>query len=89
MTDRRERSNPMTDPKELVDRYMALWNEPEWVKRGEFHFRRRDNVDRVADVVKFNWEMISSEGEVAGAGLAILALAPDGRIRLDYQFIES
>jgi hypothetical protein len=46
-------------------------------------------VDRIADVVKFNWESVSADGEVAGVGLAFLALAPNGRIRLDYQFIES
>ena len=61
----------------------------EWVERGANHFRRRDNVDRIADVVKFNWEMVSAAGEVAGVGLALLVLAPNGRIRLDYQFIES
>jgi hypothetical protein len=44
---------------------------------------------RIADVVKFNWEAVSADGEVAGVGLAFLVLAPDGRIRLDYQFIES
>jgi hypothetical protein len=32
---------------------------------------------------------VSADGEVAGVGLAILVLTPDGRIRLDYQFIES
>src|SRR5262245_11438875 len=61
----------------------------EWVDRGGFHFRRRDNLDRVADVVKFNWEMVSADGEVAAVGLAFLVLAASGRIRLDYQFIES
>jgi hypothetical protein len=60
-----------------------------WVAGEGFHFRRRDNVDRIADVVKFNWEAVSADGEVAGGGLAFLVLAPDGRIRLDYQFIES
>jgi hypothetical protein len=60
-----------------------------WVAGEGFHFRRRDNVDRIADVVKFNWEAVSAVGEVAGGGLAFLVLAPDGRIRLDYQFIES
>src|SRR5262245_46034265 len=138
----------MTNPNELADRYVSLWNEPdrgrradliaklwtedgaqllqppeeireiaarpgigmsatlearghvaldartasaydEWVDRQSLHFRRRDNVDRVADVVKFNWEAVSADGEVAGVGLTILVLAPDGRIRLDYQFIES
>jgi hypothetical protein len=61
----------------------------EWVDRGGFHFRRRDNLDRIADVVKFNWEMVSADGEVAAVGLTLLELAPDGRIRLDYQFIEA
>jgi hypothetical protein len=138
----------MTDPKELTDRYMALWNEPdserrraaiaelwtedgahilqppqeareiaarpgigltaafearghaalearatsayeEFIAPGEFSFRRRDNVERLADVVKFNWEMVSKDGEVAAVGLAFLVLAPGGRIRRDYQFIES
>jgi hypothetical protein len=60
-----------------------------WVAGEGFHFRRRDNVDRVADVLKFNWEAISAGGEVAGVGLAVLVLAPDDRIRLDYQFIEA
>jgi hypothetical protein len=61
----------------------------EWVAAGAFRFRRRDNVERVADVVKFNWEMVSANGEVEAVGLAFLVLAPDGRIRRDYQFIES
>jgi hypothetical protein len=51
--------------------------------------QRRDDVDRVADVVKFRWEMVSADGAIAGVGLAFLVLATDGRIRLDYQFIES
>jgi hypothetical protein len=61
----------------------------EFIAPGEFIFRRRDNVERLGDVVKFDWEMVSNSGDVAGAGLAFLVLAPDGRIRRDYQFIES
>jgi hypothetical protein len=61
----------------------------EFVARGAFSFRQRDNVERVADVVKFNWEMVTTDGEVAAVGLGFLVLAPDGRIRRDYQFIES
>jgi hypothetical protein len=34
------------------------------------------------------WEMVSKHREVAGVGLEFLVLAPDGRIRRDYQFIE-
>jgi hypothetical protein len=60
-----------------------------WVAGEGFHVRRRDNVDRIADVVKFNWEAVSADGEVTGVGLAFLVLGPDGRIRLDFQFIES
>lgn len=61
----------------------------EFVASGAFRFRRRDNVESVADVVKFNWEMVSTDGQVVGVGLEFLVLAPDGRIRRDYQFIES
>jgi hypothetical protein len=56
---------------------------------GEFTFRRRDNVKRVGDAIKFNWEMVpTAGGDAVGVGLEFLILAPDGRIRLDYQFIE-
>jgi hypothetical protein len=61
----------------------------EFVASGAFSFRRRSNVERVADVVKFNWEMVAANGEVAAVGLEFLVLDPDGRIRDDYQFIES
>jgi hypothetical protein len=61
----------------------------EFIAAGEFSFRRRDNVARLGDVVKFNWEMVSKSGEIAGVGLEFLVLDPDGRIRSDYQFIES
>ena len=53
-------------------------------------FRGRDDADRVGDVVKFRWEMLPARGgDVAAVGLKILLLDTDGRIRLDYQFIES
>lgn len=56
---------------------------------GTFVFRSRGNTDRLHDVVKFNWEMAPRDGgEVAGVGLEILMLGPDGRIVSDYQFIE-
>ncbi|MEV4072375.1 hypothetical protein [Nonomuraea fuscirosea] len=60
-----------------------------FVAPGEFFFRPRDNADRLADIVKFTWEMVPTDGgEPAGAGLEILVLGADGRIRTDYQFIE-
>ena len=62
----------------------------EFVVSGKYAFRSRDNADRLGDVVKFNWEMVPVEGgEVAGVGLEVLVLDQDGRIRTDYQFIES
>jgi hypothetical protein len=61
----------------------------EWVGRQGFQFKSRDNVDRIADVVKVNWEAVTAAGEVDAVGLSFLVLDPDGRIRLDYQFIES
>jgi len=60
----------------------------EFVAPGEFTFNPRDNADRLDNVVKFNWEMVPSGGEVAGVGLEILVLDEDGRIKTDYQFIE-
>ena len=138
---------PATDPTQLADRYVGLWNEPdaqrrrvavaelwtedgvhilqppremrqaaaapgigltarlearghaalearatsayeEFIAPGTYTFRRQDNVERLGDVVKFNWEMVSASGEVAGVGLEFLILAADGRIHSDYQFIE-
>lgn len=62
----------------------------EFVAPGKFTFRARDNAERLEDVVKFNWEMISADGgEVAAVGLEIFFLGADGRIKTDYQFIEN
>ncbi|GAA1618542.1 hypothetical protein GCM10009733_013560 [Nonomuraea maheshkhaliensis] len=61
----------------------------EFVAPGKFFFRPRNNADRLADIVKFTWEMVpTGGGEPAGVGLEILVLDEDGRIRTDYQFIE-
>jgi hypothetical protein len=135
----------MSDPAQLVARYVAVWNEPDpaerrravaelwtedavhllqppqevraaaaalavepifesrghaeleervaraydqFVSPGSFLFRAQGNEARVADAVKFNWEMVSTEGEVVAVGLELVLLEADGRIRLDYQFIE-
>jgi hypothetical protein len=61
-----------------------------FIASGEYDFRRRDDAERLRDVVKFGWEMVSTEdGAVAGAGLEFLVIDAHGRIRSDYQFIES
>jgi hypothetical protein len=39
--------------------------------------------------VRFNWELVSADGDVAGVGLEFLLVAPDGHIRRDNPFIES
>jgi hypothetical protein len=73
--------------RELVARVGRAYDE--FVAPGEFVFRRRDDAMRVGDVVKFRWEMVRREdGETAAVGLEFLVLDGDGRIRLDYQFIE-
>jgi hypothetical protein len=71
---------------ELEARVASAYGE--WVERGGFRFRHQGNADRVADVVKFNWEMVDAEDTVAAVGLTVLVLGPDGRIARDYQFIE-
>ena len=136
------------EAKQLADRYMALWNEPDadrrrrmiaelwteggsqilqppqemreiaaspgiglaatlearghaelearaatsyeqWVDSGGLSFRRRDDVERLRDVIKFHWEAVSPDGEVTGVGLDVLVLGADGRIERDYTFVES
>jgi hypothetical protein len=61
----------------------------EFVAPGQYSFRAQGNVARLGDALKFTWEMVTTSGDVAGVGLEFLLLDADGRIRLDYQFIES
>jgi hypothetical protein len=73
---------------ELEPRVTRSYEES--IAPGEFVFSARDNAARLGNVVKFNWEMVTSgSGEVAGVGLEVLILHDDGRIRIDYQFIEA
>jgi hypothetical protein len=67
----------------------AATSYEQWVGSDGLSFRRRDDVDRLHDVVKFHWEAISQDGQVTAVGLVFLILATDGRIRRDYVFIES
>jgi len=60
-----------------------------WVGSAGLGFRRRDDVYRLHEVVKFHWEAGSPDGEVTAVGLVFLVLGTDGRIRRDYVFIES
>jgi hypothetical protein len=134
----------MTDPNELADRYVAIWNEPDpdrrraavkelWSAGGvqilkppqeirdvaktlamqsilesrghdelearvanaveqfgsKYEFRRSGDADRLQDVMTFRWEAILRDsGEPDAAGRHVFMLDPDGRIRLDYLFVE-
>lgn len=73
--------------KELEQRVTRAYDE--FVAPGTYTFRRRDDVARVGNVVKFHWEMIpQAGGDVAGLGLEVLIVDDDMRIKEDYQFIE-
>jgi len=59
-----------------------------FVARG-FLFRPRQKPASHHEAVQFTWEMITpDDGEVDSVGTQFLILDDDGRIRLDYQFIE-
>jgi hypothetical protein len=72
---------------QLEERVTKAYDE--FVDSGQYRFRRRDNTSRLDDVLKFGWEMVPADSDqVVAIGLEIAMLAPDGRIRTDYQFIE-
>ena len=58
-----------------------------WVGAEGLRFRGRDDVERLGDVVKFHWEAVTADGELAAVGLDFLVLAADGRIERDYTFV--
>ena len=66
----------------------AATSYDQWVGSAGLSFKRRDDVYRLDDVVKFHWDALSPDGEVAAVGLVFLVLGADGRIRRDYVFIE-
>ena len=52
-------------------------------------FEVAGGVEQLRDMVKFNWRMVpNGGGAIAATGLIVLLLAEDGRIRIDYQFID-
>jgi hypothetical protein len=55
-----------------------------------FLFRPREQPVSHHSAIRFTWEMITPvEGTVDSIGTQFLLLEDDGRIRLDYQFIET
>ena len=138
------------DLEQLVDRYVALWNEPDpdfrrqairelwppdgaqvlvdppeevrdaaarlafpmptlevhgydalearvtrahemFIAPGEYVFELGGSPSCLLDnFVSLSWTLASrADGEKAGGGLNVLALGGDGRIRIDYQFVET
>jgi hypothetical protein len=60
-----------------------------FVARG-FVFRARDDAVTHHGAVRFSWEMVTAhDAQVDSVGTQFLVLESDGRIRLDYQFIET
>lgn len=71
----------------LAERVRIAYEE--FVGSGNFTFRRRDDVARLRDMVKFTWEMVGTgDGAVVAVGTEVLLLDGAGRIQEDYQFIE-
>ncbi len=60
-----------------------------FVARG-FVFRPRAQPVSHHSAIRFTWEMITAaDGELDSIGTQFMVLGDDGRIRLDYQFIET
>lgn len=60
-----------------------------FVGNGRYTFIAIDNVDSHHGTIKFNWAMRPANGgDVVTVGFDFLLLDSDGRIRVDYQFIE-
>lgn len=70
----------------LEERVVRAYKE--FVEPGEYVFRVNDDAQRLGDVVKFSWAMVTRDGgEPAGGELEVVVVDADGRIREDYQFI--
>ena len=58
------------------------------VRANRNRFRAAPNARALRDVVIFNWEMLPQGGEeVLATGIEVLIVDPQGRIRVDYQFV--
>jgi hypothetical protein len=59
------------------------------VAERHYWFEVDSGVEQLRDMVKFNWRMVGKDGgAIAATGLIVALLADDGRIRIDYQFID-
>jgi hypothetical protein len=72
---------------QLFERVTASYDR--WVAEEGCVFRSVGNGNGHHDCLRFNWEMLpAAGGEVVSVGFQFLILGDDGRIRLDYQFID-
>ena len=72
---------------ELVRRVNTAYGE--FVAPGQYEFVPHGEAAVLHDMVKLRWAMVpAGGGEALAIGIDLLLLAPDGRIRTDYQFIE-
>jgi hypothetical protein len=59
------------------------------VAERNYTFELGGGVEQLCDMVKFTWRMVpNGGGAIAATGLIVLLLAADGRVRIDYQFID-
>ncbi|HEY3559137.1 MAG TPA: hypothetical protein VGL05_16820 [Kribbella sp.] len=73
---------------ELTRRVTTAYGE--FVAPGQFEFVPHGEAVVLRDLVKLRWAMVpAGGGEALAVGIDLLLLAPDGRIRTDYQFIEA
>ena len=59
-----------------------------WVGSEGLNFRARDDVQRLGDVVKVQWEAVADDGSTGAVGLNVLVLAADGRVQRNYTFVD-
>jgi hypothetical protein len=72
---------------ELDDRVSGAYER--WVNEGGYVFRSANDASGRDDVVKFHWEMApAAGGDVVSVGFDVVILAGDGRMEVDYQFVE-
>jgi hypothetical protein len=72
---------------ELDDRVSGAYEQ--WVNERGFLFRPMDDATGRDGVVKFHWEMVpAAGGDAVSVGFDFVILAEDGRIEVDYQFVE-
>jgi len=59
------------------------------IRQNGHRFRAARDARALHDAVIFHWEMLPACGDaVLATGMMVLILDPEGRIRIDYQFVD-